>query len=218
MSSDNIYVKLLEPFPRHELEWKPQVTSKKSKEPIMQEGVQVALCMGYINSRHVQDRLNVVVGPENWEDSYRHVSIKYERGQDTVEEQGFECTLTINGVSKRDVGTPSWSEGLKGVYSDSLKRAAVKWGIGRFLYDLEPRWIPYDGYKLTNLEKFELQELVILFERLCSKIENMTDRDRKRTERKYCRSVTNNRANFFEELNPFEAGELIKAFKEKLSE
>jgi len=50
---------------------------------------------------------------------------------------GVECTLTILGISHADVGTPSQSEELKGAYSDALKRAAVKFGIGSYLYELK---------------------------------------------------------------------------------
>src|ERR1700710_2501614 len=40
-------------------------------------------------------------------------------------------------VWKWDTGSESKVEAEKGQASDSFKRAAVKWGIGRFLYDLE---------------------------------------------------------------------------------
>lgn len=85
--------------------------------------------MSYITARQVQARLDEVVGPGNWSTSY------FAHGNGAV-----ECTLSIYGVSKTDVGYSNnpdrddESEPLKAAYSDAFKRAAVAWGIGRFLY------------------------------------------------------------------------------------
>lgn len=49
---------------------------------------------------------------------------------------GTRCDLTILGVTKSDTGSPSYAEQLKGSYSDALKRAAVKFGVGEYLYRL----------------------------------------------------------------------------------
>lgn len=92
----------------------------------------------YIDAREVMDRLDAVVGPGNWSTTFRG----------PFDGLAVECTLTVHGVAKTDVGYPNSAkdghdqEGLKAAYSDALKRAAVHWGIGRFLYDdravLEP--------------------------------------------------------------------------------
>lgn len=50
---------------------------------------------------------------------------------------GVQCDLTVLGITKSDVGSPSMAEQLKGATSDALKRAAVKFGIGMYLYDLK---------------------------------------------------------------------------------
>lgn len=49
---------------------------------------------------------------------------------------GVNCDLIIYGVTRSDVGTPAQAEPVKSAYSDSLKRAAVQWGVGRYLYSL----------------------------------------------------------------------------------
>lgn len=49
---------------------------------------------------------------------------------------GVQTMLTVNGVTRSDVGVPSNQEPVKGAYSDGLKRAAVHFGIGRELYEL----------------------------------------------------------------------------------
>jgi hypothetical protein len=53
---------------------------------------------------------------------------------------GVECRLTVCGVTRSDVGTADDNEKEKSAYSDAFKRAAVKFGIGRFLYDLPKMW------------------------------------------------------------------------------
>lgn len=85
-------------------------------------------CVAYIDARDVMDILDEVVGPENWQDSFREIGGK------------MYCSLSIKidgeWISKEDIGTPSNMDADKGEASDAFKRAAVKWGIGRFLYDL----------------------------------------------------------------------------------
>jgi len=82
--------------------------------------------LSYITSRVVMNRLDRVVGPNNWRDEYTETS------------RGVVCTLYIRidgeWVGKSDIGVDSNVEEDKGAYSDAMKRAAVKWGIGRELY------------------------------------------------------------------------------------
>src|SRR5262249_54020635 len=51
-------------------------------------------------------------------------------------------------LTKVDVGGPSeqpdGGDGLKAAFSDALKRAAVKYGVGRYLYRLPSQWVDYD--------------------------------------------------------------------------
>lgn len=82
----------------------------------------------YVDARYVMERLDDAVGPFGWTDSYREV------------DNGVVCTisLTLDGevwIPKSDVGTPSNIEPVKGKYSDAFKRAAVRWGIARDLYE-----------------------------------------------------------------------------------
>ena len=80
--------------------------------------------LAYLDARQVQQRLDDILGPENWSNVYDS-----ETGTATV-------SIKIDGewISKTDVGTDSQVEKEKGKASDSFKRAAVLWGIGRFLY------------------------------------------------------------------------------------
>jgi hypothetical protein len=84
--------------------------------------------LSYITARVVMNRLDQIAGPANWRDEY-----------ETLPDGAVRCALylRIEGewVGKSDVGVPSDIEPVKGAYSEAFKRAAVKWGIGRELYN-----------------------------------------------------------------------------------
>ena len=98
-----------------------------------------AVCVAYIDSRDVQDLLDSVVGPENWQSDYKDVKGNLYAGI------GIKCGS--EWVWKWDCGVESKTEAEKGEASDSFKRAAVKWGIGRFLYSLEIKRLKVTEYK-----------------------------------------------------------------------
>ena len=83
--------------------------------------------LDYITARYVMERLDEVVGPEFWQSKHTMVGDK------------VQCSigLKIDGewVWKSDGAGETDIEGQKGSFSDSFKRAAVSWGIGRDLYD-----------------------------------------------------------------------------------
>jgi len=105
--------------------WKVQTISKKKPK---------ATCVAYIDARDAMDLLDKVCGPENWQDEYR-----FEGGL-------WLCGVSINKdkegwVTKWDTGTAGEYEAEKSIISDSFKRACVKWGIGRFLYDMDIEYV-----------------------------------------------------------------------------
>lgn len=53
-------------------------------------------------------------------------------------------------VSKTDLGTPSFSEPLKGAASDAFKRSCINWGVGRELYSAPFIWVPIENVELKN--------------------------------------------------------------------
>lgn len=94
-----------------------------------------AQVVAYIDARAVQDRLDTVIGPEHW--SFDWTPLVIDNGEVMV----AKGTLTIHGVSKSDVGTASNFEQSLGAVSHCFKRAAVHWGIGRYLYNLPATWV-----------------------------------------------------------------------------
>jgi hypothetical protein len=97
--------------------------------------------LAYIDARTVQDRLDAVLGIEHW--TYDWTPIGIDSKGEIV---SVKATLTIHGISKSDVGSASNIEGDKGAVSGGLKRAAVQWGIGRYLYDLPTSWQKADEH------------------------------------------------------------------------
>lgn len=87
-----------------------------------------ATVVSYIDARQLQDRLDEVVGAENWQ-------VKYEERKGNLF-AGIGIKYGNEWVWKFDCGTESNVEKEKGEASDSFKRAGVMWGVGRFLYSL----------------------------------------------------------------------------------
>jgi hypothetical protein len=120
---------LREPFKAEEIEWRLGQCGKTAK------GFW-GKCFAYVQARAIMDRLDEVVGPTNWKatssflDSPRLAA-------------GVICQLSIydeegeQWVTKEDGSEPSDMDAFKGGISGALKRAAVVWGIGRYLYSLE---------------------------------------------------------------------------------
>jgi hypothetical protein len=117
--------------------------------------------LAYIDARDVMDLLDEVVGPENWQDSYELVGDKIIAGVGILANDQW--------VWKYDTGTESNIEEEKGMFSDAFKRAAVKWGVGRFLYDLKPKKEPWTSLSYTHAKekaKEEIDDLVLTEEML----------------------------------------------------
>lgn len=120
-----IFAKLAEPFPPEEIEWRVgSTTGDKTR----------GIALAYITSRAAMDRFDEVLGPGHWKDEYRP-------GPDG----GVLCGISINingeWVTKWDGADNTQVESVKGGLSDAFKRAAYKWGVGRYLYGLENVWV-----------------------------------------------------------------------------
>lgn len=86
-----------------------------------------ATILAYKDARVDMNRLDEVVGPLGWRREHLNGNAN--------------CIISIwdnenkHWVSKEDTGSESQSDSAKGLASDSFKRAAFNWGIGRELYD-----------------------------------------------------------------------------------
>lgn len=135
---------LSKPFPPEEIEWRVGSTnSEKTK----------GLALAYLTSRHVMDRFDEVCGQEGWQCNYTETP----RGR-------ILCTISVkvgsDWISKSDGAGETDVEGDKGAISDALKRAAVPWGVGRYLYNLKSIWVAIEpmgrSFKIKDSEKPKL--------------------------------------------------------------
>jgi hypothetical protein len=85
----------------------------------------------YVTARTVMNRFDDVLGPSNWWDQY------------VPDKDSVMCGITIrlpdgSTVTKWDAGgyagMTDHGDDDKSGFSDAFKRAAVKWGVGRYLY------------------------------------------------------------------------------------
>lgn len=135
--------KLAEPFSSKRIAWRVGSTSKDKKK---------GQALPYIDARCVQDRFDEVVGPANWTVQFQpspvgngmvaRIGVKV-NGEWVYKEDGAQLDSVKNDDSRANASEIA----VKGAYSDAMKRAAVMWGVGRYLYDYEPQWVEIDEYK-----------------------------------------------------------------------
>ena len=126
----SIFEQLRSEFPRNAISWRAQ--------SMKQDGT-AAMALAYIDARDVMNRLDDVLGPEGWQCRYPHANGK------TVCEIGIR--VGEEWIWKADGAGDSDIEAEKGALSDAFKRAAVRWGIGRYLYDLDSPWVDCESYE-----------------------------------------------------------------------
>src|SRR5437868_3087055 len=145
MNDNDLQQQLAAPFAPGAIKFRPGATSGNR-----------ALALPYVDSRAVQDRLDDVLGVAGWQDSY-----------DLLPDGSVVCTLRVkigeDWIVKQDVGSPSEQpdagDRMKSAFSDALKRAAVKFGVGRYLYRLAPLWVDYDTAKKRFTKQPQLPAL-----------------------------------------------------------
>lgn len=159
-SIEEILKALKEPFPPEEIEWRVGATNAKKNNGKATGGYMLA----YIDARHVMNRLDNVVGAENWQakmiptaggaiceigiklpSTYTYLYTDSE-AKDRVT-TNFEWIWKANSAGETDI------EEVKGAASNAFKRAGVLWGIGRYLYDLDKTWVDFvNGYPPKNFQ------------------------------------------------------------------
>lgn len=116
-----------EPFAAEDIEWRVQQCGMASNGPW-------AMVLCYVTNRAIMKRLDDVCGKGGWRNEFR----------DIPNNGGVECGISINvhgeWITKWDAAENTQVEAVKGGRSGAMKRAAVQWGIGRYLYQLEERF------------------------------------------------------------------------------
>lgn len=135
---DDVFTRLAEPFDPSLVSWRVGSTNKKKFES-GQAKERKGQVLAYIDARDVMVRLDEVCGQANWQDRY----IPMANGTTCCEigiRVANEWVWKSNGAGATDI------EGEKGQYSDAFKRAAVLWGIGRYLYAFDGPWLVLDDW------------------------------------------------------------------------
>ena len=120
----NLMEQLKRPFEADEIEWRVQQTGEKN-------GKYWAMVLAYVTNRAIMDRLDEVFGVGGWKNEFLP----------TPSMDGVMCGISakIDGewVTKYDGAENTQVEAVKGGLSSAMKRTAVQFGIGRYLYHLE---------------------------------------------------------------------------------
>lgn len=153
-TAQDLFDALCQPFPSDSVEWRIGSTNAhKSK----------ALPLCYVDARTVMDRLDSVCGPENWQCNYMtgpsllvcNLGIRFPTG---------DWVWKADGAGATDV------ESEKGMLSDALKRAAVRFGVGRFLYEIDAKWVPIEARGKSHfIPEIELKRLKEFYEEFCDR-------------------------------------------------
>lgn len=98
-----------------------------------------ALVAAYVDARVVAQILDDAFGKVGW--SFTHTPPQRVRGEDE-RVIGWWCqgTLKVGQIERSDVGSndaDNLDNGIKGAVSDAFKRAAVSFGVGRCLYEID---------------------------------------------------------------------------------
>lgn len=142
---------LAEPLEPTEVQFKIQSTNRDRTR---------GLVVAYVDAQRVQDRLDAAVRAGLLEDWWAEYEVK----ERTSAEEGetvyvVEAVLTLRlpsgrETSRRDVGE---GDSLKAAYSDAFKRAAVQFGIARYLYSVEKEWVRLENGGLPKEEERRLR-------------------------------------------------------------
>lgn len=98
-----------------------------------------ATCVAYIDARDAATLLDEVVGADNWQVKYKEVG--------GMLFAGVGIKVEDEWIWKWDTGSESQVEKEKGHVSDAFKRACVQWGIGRFLYSMDMKYVKANEVK-----------------------------------------------------------------------
>lgn len=164
MDANDLFDRLAEPFDVERVSWRVGSTNQdKSK----------GMALAFIDARDVMDRLDLVCGPAGWQCRYSHANGK------TV----CDLALKVDGewIWKADGAGDTDVEAEKGALSDSFKRSAVRWGVGRYLYGLPSPWVAVEpagrSVRIKDGEYAKLRQLLRQYTGISAKSAAQAKRD-----------------------------------------
>ena len=141
-SSAQIQMELAQPFAPEDLEWRVQTAVADKAR---------GLVVPFVTNRAIQERLDSVVGADNWYNEFKpwhRFTTKAKNSDKLIDKEVISqlCGIFIyfedrkEWIGKWDGAENTDIEAVKGGLSDSMKRAAYQWGIGRTLYKMDDVW------------------------------------------------------------------------------
>ena len=134
----DVWAKIAAPLPKGVISW------RQDGRPVTRDGKFFARFVSYIDAQFVRERLDSVV-PGEWNLSLELLPLATHPDSDGVFDTtpyAFKARLSILGVSRECVGQ---GKDYKQAATDAFKRAAVRFGIGHELYDMDMLWVQMDG-------------------------------------------------------------------------
>ena len=140
--------KLAAPFPADRVHWRVGSTTKDGSR---------GMALAYLDARDVMDRLDEVCGAmwqcqHTWSDGKR-----------------LQCSIGIligdQWVWRSDGAGDTQFEAEKGAFSGAFKRAAVQWGIGRYLYSVPAPWVELVNKQIPAEQQKQLQQRLDAWQR-----------------------------------------------------
>lgn len=123
---ERLMEELQQPFEPKFIKWRVGATNKEKT---------LGIALAYVTSRAIQQRLDEIVGATNWKNTF-------DISNDKVRLCGISIKIGNEWITKYDGSGDTKMEAAKGSLSGAMKRAAVQWGIGRYLYDIPNTWCP----------------------------------------------------------------------------
>ena len=131
MTLTEIEAQLKAPFSFDDIDFLP-------KGKVEREGKTLCMALPYADPRVYQDRLNSVAYGE-WSTP---APVVVAAGNKLI----CYVTVVVCGVAHTDVGEATNNEENTGTeaWAQAFKRACSQFGLGRYLYDLEKEWVPFN--------------------------------------------------------------------------
>ena len=119
---------LMKPFKEDDIEWRIQQSGKQGDKVW-------AMCLAYVTNRAIMERLDDVFGVFGWKNEFLP----------TPHNDGVMCGISVKHdgewITKYDGAQNTDIEAVKGGLSSAMKRTAVQFGIGRYLYNLDAGFV-----------------------------------------------------------------------------
>lgn len=130
MDAQNILNALRRPFHQSKVRWRCGARTKDKTK---------AIPLAYVDAREVMGRLDEVFGLD-WECSY---PLATESGLLICE---ISVTIGDRKITRSNGAGDTEVEAEKGKASDAFKRAAVLFGVGKYLYSIPNTWMEIDNF------------------------------------------------------------------------